>query len=46
MTCFDYSVRRYPYLLDLLMDGGSVTTEMNMNYLLGRNKLYHRLDPE
>jgi hypothetical protein len=34
-----------PFLLDLLLDGDSVTSEMVMGYLLDKNKLYHRLDP-
>ena len=31
--------------LDLLLDGDTCTTEMVMQYMLGGNKLYHRLDP-
>ena len=34
-----------PFLLDLLLDGDTITTEMVMHYLLGNNRLYHRLDP-
>lgn len=42
----DWGVRQWlPNLLDLLLDGESVTTEMVMHYLLAGNKMYHRLDP-
>ena len=32
-------------MTDLLLDGDTCTTEMVMQYMLGGNKLYHRLDP-
>eukprot|EP00349_Pseudokeronopsis_sp_Brazil_P011788 CAMPEP_0202976948 /NCGR_PEP_ID=MMETSP1396-20130829/81970_1 /ASSEMBLY_ACC=CAM_ASM_000872 /TAXON_ID= /ORGANISM="Pseudokeronopsis sp., Strain Brazil" /LENGTH=195 /DNA_ID=CAMNT_0049715181 /DNA_START=64 /DNA_END=648 /DNA_ORIENTATION=+ len=42
----DWGIRQWlPFLLDLLLDGESVTTEMVMHYLLAGNKMYHRLDP-
>jgi predicted acylesterase/phospholipase RssA len=42
----DWGVKQWlPFLLDLLIDGESVTTEMVMHYLLAGNKMYHRLDP-
>jgi len=42
----DWGIKQWiPFLLDLLLDGDSVTTEMVMGYLLGKNGLYHRLDP-
>jgi len=42
----DWGIKQWiPFLLDLLLDGDTVTTEMVMHYLLGRTGLYHRLDP-
>lgn len=42
----DWGIKQWvPFLLDLLLDGDTITTEMVMQYLLGNNKLYHRLDP-
>jgi hypothetical protein len=42
----DWGIKQWiPFLLDLLLDGDSVTTEMVMNYLLTNNGLYHRIDP-
>ena len=42
----DWGIKQwYPFLLDLLLDGDSVTTEMVMNYLLSTSGLYHRVDP-
>lgn len=42
----DWGIRQWlPFLLDLLIDGDNVTTEMVMQYLLAGNNLYHRLDP-
>ena len=41
----DWGIKQWiPFLLDLLLDGDSVTTEMVMHYLLGSG-LYHRFDP-
>lgn len=43
----DWGIKQWiPFLLDILIDGDSVTTELLMNYLLGQSNLYHRLDPE
>lgn len=42
----DWGIKQwYPFLLDIILDGDQVTTEMAMHYLLGRTGLYHRLDP-
>eukprot|EP01038_Epipyxis_sp_PR26KG_P014408 gene14408-19339_t len=42
----DWGIKQWiPFLLDLLLDGDSVTTEMVMHYLLGGKGLYHRIDP-
>ena len=42
----DWGIRQWaPYLLDLLLSGDSVTTEMVMHYMMGRSNLYHRFDP-
>lgn len=42
----DWGIKQWvPFMLDLLLDGDTITTEMVMHYLLGNNKLYHRLDP-
>ncbi len=42
----DWGFRQWAnYLLDILLEGDSVTTEMVMQYLLGRSQLFHRLDP-
>eukprot|EP01032_Pedospumella_encystans_P018061 gene18061-20572_t len=42
----DWGLKQWiPYLLDILMDGDSVTTEMVMHYLLAASGLYHRIDP-
>jgi len=42
----DWGIKQWiPFLLDLLLDGDSVTTEMVMYYLLGSNGMYHRLEP-
>jgi len=45
LTTTPHAQQWIPFLLDLLLDGDSVTTEMVMGYLLGKNGLYHRLDP-
>ena len=34
-----------PFLVDLLLEGDSVTIDMMMHYLLGNSSLYHRIDP-
>lgn len=42
----DWGIKQWiPFLLDLLLDGDSITSEMVMQYMLGNNGLYHRLDP-
>lgn len=42
----DWGIKQWiPFLLDILMDGDSVTTEMVMHYMLSNRGLYHRLDP-
>ena len=42
----DWGIKQWiPFLLDLLLDGDTVTTEMVMHYLLGSTGLYHRCDP-
>ena len=42
----DWGIKQwYPFLLDIILDGDAVTTEMAMHYLLERTGLYHRLDP-
>eukprot|EP01031_Cornospumella_fuschlensis_P026826 gene26826-32413_t len=42
----DWGIRQWvPFLLDLLLDGDSITTEMVMHYLLAGTKMYHRVDP-
>lgn len=42
----DWGIKQWiPFLLDLLLDGDSVTTEMVMFYLLGSSGMYHRLEP-
>lgn len=42
----DWGIRQWiPFLLDLLLDGESVTTELVMHYLLANNNTYHRIDP-
>lgn len=33
------------YLLDILLEGDSVLTEMVMHYMLSKTELYHRIDP-
>jgi hypothetical protein len=33
------------YLLDILLEGDSVLTEMVMQYMLSKTELYHRIDP-
>ena len=44
---FDWGLRQWvPHLLDLLLEGDSVTIDMLMNYLLGHDGGYHRIDPE
>lgn len=43
----DWGIKQWiPFLLDLLLDGDSITSEMVMQYLLGAHGLYHRLDPQ
>lgn len=32
-------------LLDILLDGGGITTELVAHYLLAGNGMYHRVDP-
>ncbi|KAJ1436480.1 acyl transferase/acyl hydrolase/lysophospholipase [Ochromonadaceae sp. CCMP2298] len=42
----DWGIKQWiPYLLDIILDGDSVTTEMVVQYLLAANGLYHRIDP-
>eukprot|EP01041_Mallomonas_annulata_P001455 gene1455-2799_t len=42
----DWGVSQWmPFLLDILLDGDSITIEMVMHYLLGSSGMYHRLDP-
>ena len=42
----DWGIKQwYPFLLDIILDGDAVTTEMAMHYLLERTGLYYRLDP-
>lgn len=42
----DWGIRQWaPYLLDLLLSGDSVTTELVMHYMMSHSHLYHRLDP-
>jgi hypothetical protein len=42
----DWGIKQWiPYLLDIILDGDSVTTEMVVHYLLAANGLYHRIDP-
>ena len=44
---FDLGLRQWvPHLLDLLLEGDNVTIDMLMNYLLGQDGGYHRIDPE
>lgn len=41
----DWGIRQWaPYLLDLLLSGDSVTTEMVMHYMMAHSNLYHRFD--
>ena len=40
-----YIMQMVIIMTDLLLDGDTCTTEMVMQYMLGGNKLYHRLDP-
>lgn len=43
----DWGIRQWiPFLLDLILDGDSITTEMVMQYLLAGTKMYHRVDPK
>jgi len=45
LTRADWGIKQWiPFLLDLLLDGDSITTEMVMHYLLPTG-MYHRLDP-
>lgn len=42
----DWGIKQWiPFLLDLILDGDSVTTEMTLHYLLRGNGMYHRIDP-
>jgi predicted acylesterase/phospholipase RssA len=44
----DWGIKQWvPFLLDILLDGDSITTEMVVHYLLtaSGSKMYHRLDP-
>jgi len=42
----DWGLKQWaPFLVDLLLEGDSVTIDMTMQYLLGKGGLYHRLDP-
>eukprot|EP01042_Synura_sphagnicola_P000799 gene799-885_t len=42
----DWGIKQWlPFMLDLLLEGDTVTIEMVMHYLLGNSGLYHRLDP-
>lgn len=42
----DWGIRQWmPFLVDMLLDGDSVTIEMIMHYMLGSSGRYHRLDP-
>ena len=44
---FDLGLSQWiPHLLDLLLEGDNVTIDMLMNYLLGQDGGYHRIDPE
>lgn len=45
MTQFIVSVIRYG-VLDLILDGDSITTEMVMHYLMAGTNMYHRVDPK
>ena len=43
----DWGIGQYsPVLLDLLLDGDSVTIDLVMHYLLDKEGLYHRFDPQ
>jgi uncharacterized protein len=43
----DWGIKQWiPFLLDLLLDGDTVTTELVMHYLLAESNLYHRFDPQ
>jgi hypothetical protein len=42
----DWGIKQWiPSLLDLLLDGDTVTIDLVMNYLMSSEGLYHRLDP-
>jgi predicted acylesterase/phospholipase RssA len=42
----DWGIMQYsPHLLDLLLDGDTVTIDLVMHYLLDKGGMYHRLDP-
>lgn len=43
----DWGISQWvPNLLDLLLDGDTVTIDMVMHYLLDSGGMYHRLDPQ
>ena len=43
----DWGIAQYSsVLLDLLLDGDSITIDLVMHYLMDREGLYHRFDPQ
>jgi len=42
----DWGIKQWiPFLLDLLLDGDSITTEMVMHYLLGGRGMFQKINP-